>query len=186
MRMPSSILASGRGGLGVVELGRLLGWYYVIKGYNVSVIATYGPQTRGGYVNSSLSSMAGGLPNPYQSEYDVIFVIDVPGLEQVGRVKSGGAIFINSSLVSAERLRDDVEEHRMPFTAIAEYMAKGKLREPRVATNAAAFGAFLKWLGAGEEELAEPIARSMEGRSKEVVELNLSIAREGYRRFGAP
>ncbi len=183
MKMPIACLSSGRGGLGVVELGRLLGQYYVIKGFNVSVIATYGPQTRGGYVNSSVSSMAGDLPNPYPSEYDVLFIIDVPGLQYVQKVRDGGVIFINSTLVSERGLRHDVEEHALPFTSIAESMAKGKLREPRVATNMAAFGAFLKWMGADEGELLDPIEKSMEGRPQGIIDVNASIAREGYRRF---
>ena len=50
--MRISIINSGRGGLGVVELGEMLGWYFIGMGLKATSVPNYGPQTRGGYVES--------------------------------------------------------------------------------------------------------------------------------------
>ncbi|MFP3308245.1 MAG: 2-oxoacid:acceptor oxidoreductase family protein [Nitrososphaeria archaeon] len=178
------VLASGRGGLGVIELGNFIAYYMMAEGRRASVVPVYGPQTRGGKVEVMVVGATGSVDNPIPTSFDALIAVDSPALESLGRVVEGGFIIYNEPLVKAAR-NGRVREFSVEGTRIAEELAAGKLREPRVLTSAALFGAFLAALG-GDAHVENPVRAALAGRPPEIVELNVEAARRGYRSLRGP
>ncbi len=171
------VLASGRGGLGVVELGNLLAYRAILRGRRASVVPTYGPQTRGGRVEVMVVEAPGSVDNPLPGEFDALIAVDAPALESLHRVVDGGLVLYNGSLVAPRRV-DRLRSFYVDGTRIAEEIGAGRLREPRVLTSSVLFGAFVAALG-DEGGVEAAVEAALRGRPREIVELNVEAALRG-------
>ncbi|WP_174448440.1 2-oxoacid:acceptor oxidoreductase family protein [Conexivisphaera calida] len=180
------VLASGRGGLGVVELGSFVAYRAMLAGKRASVVPTYGPQTRGGKVDVMVVEAFDMVENPVPMEFDALIAVDSPALESLDRIVDGGLVLYNEPLVRPSRV-DRLRAFSVDGTEIAEEVGSGKLREPRVLTSSALMGAFVEALGDGSGPGAEDAIRAaLAGRSAEIVELNLEAARRGRAHLRGP
>ncbi len=177
--MTFSIINSGRGGLGVVELGEMLGWYFIELGYKATSVPNYGPQTRGGYVESIVVADEKEVLNPIPHQFDVANVLDFLGMYAVDKVKESGMIIINSTLIK-ERISSKAKVYYLPATKVAEEASKGKLREPRVASNSAVFGFLVRELGGDESVMEKAIQEALSDKSSNVIQINIDIAKRAY------
>ncbi|MFP3132732.1 MAG: 2-oxoacid:acceptor oxidoreductase family protein [Nitrososphaeria archaeon] len=180
--MKISIINSGRGGLGVVELGEMLGWYFINLGYNATSVPTYGPQTRGGYVESIVVASDTEVLNPIPHEFDVANILDGLGMYAVEKIKNGGKVMINSTLIK-EKVKAKGEVYYLPATEIAEEASKGKLREPRVASNSAVFGFLVRDLGGDVSLLEKAIQEALNDKPINVIQINIDIAKKAYQGY---
>lgn len=177
--MKISVINSGRGGLGVVELGEMLGWYFINLGYNATSIPNYGPQTRGGYVESVVVASDTEVLNPVPHDFDIANVLDALGMYAVEKIKMGGKVVINSTLIK-EKVSSKGEVYYLPATKIAEEASKGKLREPRVASNSAVFGFLIRELEGEESVMEKAIQEALSDKSSNVIQVNIDIAKRAY------
>lgn len=133
------IICAGFGGQGVMLMGQLLS--YAANEHNLNTLwyPSYGPETRGGTANCSVTISENKVNSPVISQADTIFVMNLPSLAKFeGKVKPGGRILINSSLVDRKTERTDVKAYYIPANEIAL-----KLGNPRVA-NMVMIGAYLE------------------------------------------
>ncbi|MGC8569409.1 MAG: 2-oxoacid:acceptor oxidoreductase family protein [Nitrososphaeria archaeon] len=177
--MRVSIINSGRGGLGVVELGEMLGWYFIGMGLKATSVPNYGPQTRGGYVESIVVASDEDVLNPIPHSFDIANVLDILGMYAVDKVRDGGLVVINSTLIRQE-VRSAGKVFYVQATRIAEEVARDKLREPRVASNSAVFGFLVRAMGGSPELMEEAIRNALSDKPAVAIQLNIDIARRAY------
>ncbi|MFO7680789.1 MAG: 2-oxoacid:acceptor oxidoreductase family protein [Chloroflexota bacterium] len=136
--METSIVIAGFGGQGVLFAGQLLAYAGMDNGKHVTWIPSYGPEMRGGTANCTVIVSDEPVGAPVVAKPDVAVVFNLPSFEKYeGLVKPGGLLVVNSSLIQAECLRDDIEVVATPANEIAEQLGSVKMM------NMAAIGALL-------------------------------------------
>ncbi len=119
--MTSEILLAGFGGQGILFAGKVLAYCGLAAEREVSWLPSYGPEMRGGTCNCSviLSDEPIGAPTVYDP--DILMAMNEPSfLKFSDKVKAGGKIFIDSTLVDSRSSRDDITVYEIPATQLAE------------------------------------------------------------------
>ena len=116
------IICSGIGGQGVLVAGNIIADIAMEDGKNVSWYPSYGFEMRGGAANCEIKIDDGDLQSPYCIEADILFTMSEKAIDTYEeRVKPGGVLLVNSSIVDPERkYRDDIKVIKVPATAIAQ------------------------------------------------------------------
>ena len=76
------IICAGFGGQGVMLLGQLLAYAANEKGLNTLWYPSYGPETRGGTANCSVTISEKPVNSPVISQADTIMVLNKPSLDK--------------------------------------------------------------------------------------------------------
>lgn len=133
------IICAGFGGQGVMLIGQLLAYSANEKGLNTLWFPSYGPETRGGTANCSVTISDTIVNSPVISKADSLIIMNGPSLDKfVDRVKPGGRIFINSSLTNKKVERNDVSIYYVPVNDIAVELGNSKV------ANMVMLGAYLE------------------------------------------
>ena len=173
--MKKEIMIAGFGGQGVMSIGKSLVEAGLEEGLEVSWVPSYGPEMRGGTANCSviLSSQAVGSPIVYIPTE--LIAMNVPSLRKFENdVIPGGAIFINSSIIKEEVLREDVKVYRVPCDTIAVELGNGKV------SNMVMLGAYIGATKALDPETLRTMIRHMfAGRKEKLIPLNLEALQRG-------
>jgi 2-oxoglutarate ferredoxin oxidoreductase subunit gamma len=136
--METSIVISGFGGQGVLLAGQLLAYAGMDNDKHVTWIPSYGPEMRGGTANCTVIVSDDPIGAPLAAKPDVAIVLNLPSFEKYeGLVKPGGLLVVNSSLVEAKTIRDDIEAVYVPANEIADELGSVKMM------NMATIGALL-------------------------------------------
>ena len=134
--MQNEVMFAGFGGQGILLSAKILAHAAMHQGFEVAWIPSYGPEMRGGtaYCTVVVSDRPIGSPiirNPMH-----LVAMNRPSLEKFAPViKSGGVILVNSTLISVEAGRDDVDELRVPVNDIAKEL--GNVRSANIIALAA-------------------------------------------------
>ena len=84
------VICAGFGGQGVMLLGQLMAYAANEKGLNTLWYPSYGPETRGGTANCSITISEKPVNSPVISKADTIIVLNKPSLDKFeGKVKPG-------------------------------------------------------------------------------------------------
>lgn len=131
------IICSGFGGQGILVAGMILADAGMEQGKQVSWYPSYGFEMRGGEANCDVKIGDEDLPSPYCLAPDVVFTLNEAAVNKYeSKLKPGGLLLVNSSLVPEERTyRDDIKVVKIAATDIA-----GELNNPR-GTNIVMIGA---------------------------------------------
>ncbi len=136
--METSIIISGFGGQGVLFAGQLLAYAGMDAGKHVTWIPSYGPEMRGGTAHCVIIISDDAIGAPIVTRPDIAVALNQPSFDKYEPlVKPGGLLVINSSLITAESLREDIEIVYVAANAIAEEWGTAKMM------NMAALGAML-------------------------------------------
>lgn len=173
--MKKEIIISGFGGQGVMSIGKNLVEAGMDEGFFVTWAPSYGPEMRGGTANChvALSSMPVGSPVfTYPTE---LIAMNAPSIDKFGsKVRSGGMVFINSSVVKEKFEREDITTHYIPCEDIAY-----ELGNPKVA-NMVMLGAYIGATGALKKETVEKMIHEMfTGPKAKLIPLNLAALQRG-------
>lgn len=173
--MKKEIIISGFGGQGVMSIGKNLVEAGMDEGFFVTWAPSYGPEMRGGTANCHvvLSSMPVGSPVfTYPTE---LIAMNAPSIDKFGsKVRSGGMVFINSSVVKEKFEREDITTHYIPCEDIAY-----ELGNPKVA-NMVMLGAYIGATGALKKETVEKMIHEMfTGPKAKLIPLNLAALQRG-------
>lgn len=124
----TQIVIAGFGGQGVLFAGKFLAHKGMSENLQVSWLPSYGPEMRGGTANCSVILSDDPIGSPIISEPDVLIAMNLPSLQKyVNAVKSGGQIYLDSSLIDQKVEREDVEVFYVPATRMAKENEIGKL-----------------------------------------------------------
>jgi len=134
------MLIAGFGGQGVLLIGQLIAYTAMFDGKEVTWMPTYGPEMRGGTANCTVCVSDKPIASPVGATCDILVAMNGPSLEKFeGMLKPGGDLFINSSVVSIEPTRTDVNVHYVDTIDIAEH----EVGNPKTA-NMVMLGALLR------------------------------------------
>ena len=173
--METSIIISGFDGQGVLFSGQLLAYAGMDAGKHVTWIPSYGPEMRGGTAHCVIIISDDVIGAPIVTRPDIAVALNQPSFDKYEPlVKPGGLLVINSSLIAAESLREDIEIVYVAANAIAEEWGTAKMM------NMAALGAML----AGRPVLPLDIVKKaltehLPVGKQHLVEANLEVIERG-------
>ena len=127
--METNLCVAGFGGQGVMTLGKFLADATCnATDKNVTFFPSYGAEQRGGTANCFVVISDGMIGAPLGDVMDDLIVMNGPSLAKfLGRLKAGGNLFINSSIVSDDIGRDDVKVVKAPVTELALELGNAKV-----------------------------------------------------------
>ena len=104
----TDVLMAGFGGQGMLMAGKLLAHAAMNDGLEVSWLPSYGPEMRGGTANVIVCISPEPIGSPLITTHRALVVMNLPSLEKFeSRVRRGGVIVVNTSLVDRDPARDD-------------------------------------------------------------------------------
>ena len=170
------VIMAGFGGQGVLFLGKVVAEVGMAAGKNVSWLPSYGPEMRGGTANCSVVISEAPIASPIVNEPDMLIAMNRPSVTKfLPKVKKGGVMIYNSSLIPDEKYRDDVKVIPVPASRIA-----GDLGSERVA-NVVMAGAFLRACPVMTlEQALKQIEHLTPAKKNDLLELNKTAFTKGY------
>jgi len=143
------VIIAGFGGQGVILAGKLLAQTGMTRGLEVTYMPSYGAEVRGGTANSMVVIADELIASPLVTQPHALIVLNGASFKKfVPRLKSGGLLILNSSMVEDNPQRDDIETVAVPADHIALELGSPK------STNMVALGAYLQKRGQIDPDLA--------------------------------
>ncbi len=175
--MQREVKFAGFGGQGIMTVGKLLALAGMEEGKEVCWIPSYGPEMRGGTAYCTVVIADRDIGSPVINTPENLVVFNRPSLEKFGpKVKGGGLIVINSSLIEITSERTDLDELLVPFNDIANALENGR------SINIVSLGALVARSGIVGIETQEKVLRDKFARKPKVLELNLKTFHAGVER----
>ncbi|MFV1959685.1 MAG: 2-oxoacid:acceptor oxidoreductase family protein [Planctomycetota bacterium] len=171
----TEVLMAGFGGQGMLLAGKILAHAAMTEGLEVSWLPSYGPEMRGGTANVTVCISKRPIGSPLITNPRGLLVMNLPSLEKFApKVRPGGVIVINASLVNRGSERDDVVEIKV---AAREMAAEAGTHR---AANFVMLGAYVGATGVVPEETIESeIAEEFSGSKEKFVPANVAALRAG-------
>ncbi len=169
-------IMAGFGGQGIMLTGKIAIRAGMSLGLRVTYIPSYGAEVRGGTAHCHVIVSRSEIPSPIIARPDFCLVMNSPSLAKFsGRVRDGGTLIINSSLVDESSGRDDITEVRIPANRIAG--EQGAIK----AANMALLGAYVRHSKLlSLEAVRRVLPDALPPRHRDLLEINLGALREGY------
>ncbi len=171
----AKIIIAGFGGQGVVLTGNILARAGMAEDKHVTGMVSYGAEMRGGTANSTVVVSDREIASPFVVNPNIAIILNQPSLDKFEeKLLSDGLIVINTSMISREVKRSDIEVVKIAATDIAN-----KLGNVRVA-NIVLLGAFIKKSGLLKaESVTQAIEELFSSKKPELVEINKKAFQEG-------
>lgn len=115
------MLFAGFGGQGILFVGKVAVNAGLCDGKEVSWLPSYGPEMRGGTANCSVCIADEPIGSPLVVNPNVFVAMNQPSFEKfIDKVTPGGLVILDSTLIKADKVREDVKVIPMPATDMAE------------------------------------------------------------------
>ena len=126
--MKTEMICSGFGGQGVLTTGLILAEAAMKLGMNVLWYPSYGAAMRGGTANCVIKFSDQEIASPNAKHIDILLAMNGPAVDKFEeRVRPGGLLLVNSSLVPADRkYRDDIKVVKVPVAEVAAELENPK------------------------------------------------------------
>lgn len=127
--METNLCVAGFGGQGVMTMGKFLSQATCDStDKEVTFFPSYGAEQRGGTANCFVVISDEIVGAPLVDVLDDLIVMNEPSLVKFkDNLKTGGRLFINSSIVSDDIQRDDVTVIKAPVTELALELGNAKV-----------------------------------------------------------
>jgi len=137
------VIIAGFGGQGILLAGRLLAQTAMKRGLEVTYMPSYGAEVRGGTDNCMVIIAERKIACPVIGKPDSLIVMNKASLNKFApRLKNGGLLVMNSSLIDSEpQLDETIEIIAVPADELAVQLGSQK------AANMVAVGAYLATAG---------------------------------------
>lgn len=175
--MYKEIIFSGIGGQGVMVISELLCSLASRNGYTATFTPFYGQEKRGGRTMSEMI-ISDRTGSNIISEADLLLAMDKKSITDfIHKVKPGGCIVYNSSMISEKPGRDNITVKAIAANEIAQALGAEK------SANIVALGAVAAELAdiITLEQLDESLGIQFSGKPR-VIEINSKALREGHAR----
>jgi len=167
----TKMIFAGYGGQGVLVLGEIVATIAMHKGKEVTWMPSYGPEMRGGTANCSVIVSDTIIGSPIvQSDIDILVAMNVASVNKfLPRVKPGGLVLVNSTIVTEKITRTDIDVVEIDATNIA-----GEVGNLRVA-NMVMLAGFLKKTDLFTlDDITQVLKQRFAGaRSQDLIPLNI-------------
>lgn len=173
--MEKNLMIAGFGGQGVMTMGKLLGEATCdATDKQVTFFPSYGAAMRGGTANCYVVISDDAIGSPTSNNVDDLIVMNEPSLVKfLGNLKSGGTLYVNSSIIDCDIPRDDIKVVKAPVTQMAIDMGN-----PR-GLNVIMLGVYIGMTGAVDPEvIVKGIEHKFEKKPK-LIPINLEAFQAG-------
>jgi len=170
------IIIAGFGGQGIILAGKLLAQTAMKAGKEVTYMPSYGAEVRGGTANCMVIISETEIACPVVGRPDSLIVLNKASLNKfVPRIKSGGLLIMNSSLIDVyPELDDSIEIVSVPADELAVELGSPK------SANMIALGAYLRKRGyLNSEAAAKALPDVLAERYHQTLPLNIKALHKG-------
>ena len=173
--MMDKILLAGFGGQGVMFIGKVLAYSGMLGSREVCWIPSYGPEMRGGTANCSVLISDEEINSPVINQADAGIVLNQPSYDKfLTRIKPGGTLVVNSSIIDTTKKRNDIKIVAVPATELANEIGNASL------ANMVCLGALLPALSLIDMDSIKKAMDEVVGKKKpELYELNVAAIHKG-------
>jgi len=173
-RVYTNVIMAGFGGQGLMFIGKLLAYCAMKHELNVTWIPSYGPEMRGGTANCTVVISDDPIGSPVISVPEALIIMNNPSLEAFEpKLKDGGLLLVDSTLVTRKIKRKDIEVVAVPADDIA--MEVGEKR----AANMVMLGAYVARTGIiSENDIASGFKALFEGKTQ-FLDVNIKAFERG-------
>jgi 2-oxoglutarate ferredoxin oxidoreductase subunit gamma len=173
--MQNEVMFAGFGGQGVMLIGQMLAYAAMEEGKQVIWLPSYGPEMRGGTAYCWVVVSDHAIGSPIMDHPESIAVMNQPSLEKFApRVKKGGLLITNTSLIPIRSDRTDIHKVDVPANQIAMDGGTGK------AANMAILGAYVGFTRVVGLESVKHMIKKTFGKKPPVEDMNRKIAEQGF------
>ena len=107
--MEKNFIIAGFGGQGVLFVGKVLANAFMLAGKNVTWYPCYGAEMRGGTVNCEIVVSDEEVSSVHKQEADCVVALNQLSFDRfLSKIKKGGMMILNSSLVKGDESRSDI------------------------------------------------------------------------------
>jgi 2-oxoglutarate ferredoxin oxidoreductase subunit gamma len=173
--METNLCVAGFGGQGVMTLGKFLAEATCEStDKNITFFPSYGAEQRGGTANCYVVISDEMIGAPLGDVMDDLIVLNEPSLKKfLSKLKKGGNLFINSSIVPDEIDRDDVKLIKVPVTELAL-----ELGNPKV-LNVIMLGAYIGYTEVVAPEVVWGTIENKLGKKPKLLPMNKAAFDKG-------
>ena len=173
--MTEKIIIAGFGGQGVMSMGQMLAYSGMNENKEVSWLPSYGPEMRGGTANCQVIVSDEEIAAPIISMADTVIAMNLPSLDKFeDRVKKGGNLFINSSLIERKTNRDDINVYYINANEIAVELGNSKV------AGMVVLGAYLKITDVVKKStLIEALKKVLGKKKLDLIPINEEALKKG-------
>ena len=127
--MENNFMIAGFGGQGVLLAGEVLANAFMLDNKNVTWYPSYGAEMRGGTVNCEIvMNDIEDVSSVNKAETDFIVALNQASFDRfLSKVKKGGWMIANSTLVKQLKPRADINYIFAPVTALADKLGNVKM-----------------------------------------------------------
>ena len=174
--MTTQILIAGFGGQGVLFAGKFLAYKGMLEDKQVSWLPSYGPEMRGGTANCSIIISDEPVGSPIVSSPDALIVMNLPSFDKYeNAVAPGGKVFVDSTLISRQAQRADIDAYYIPATKMAADAGIPTL------ANMIILGKMIKETGAiSFENMVDVMKKIVSAKRAELIDINIKALEAGY------
>lgn len=174
--MTHETIFAGFGGQGILFAGKVIAYAGMNENKNVSHLPSYGPEMRGGTCNCHVIVSDDPVASPIIVEPTALVAMNAPSFDKFeNALISGGKAFIDSTLISRDAVRDDIEVFKIPATQMANEMGLPKL------ANVIIVGKLVKETGMFTyDELSKAVKKLVPASKPELYESNMKAFEAGY------
>jgi len=174
--MTLTMIFAGSGGQGIQFSGKQMAKTGMYAGYQVTFLPSYGPEMRGGTSNCTVVISDEEIGSPSVSSPDVAVVMNKPSFEKFApKVKTGGKLFVDATLVDLTTDRTDIEVILVPATGMAEENGLNGF------ANVILMGKIIKETGLfGYEDFVNYLVGSIPPAKEALIEKNKKALELGY------
>jgi 2-oxoglutarate ferredoxin oxidoreductase subunit gamma len=173
--MEKQLFIGGFGGQGAALIGKMIGYAAAVENKDSAFFPEYETAMRGGASNCTVIVSDQKIQSVVLEQFDYVVAMDKRTLnEHLNRVKTGGTLLVNTSLVKEPIDREDIRIVEVPMNDMADELGNDKT------ANIIMLGAIAAITGMVEKEsLIKKIASQFAGKEK-VIALNIQAFEKGY------
>ncbi len=172
--MEKNIIIAGFGGQGILLTGTILANAFMLENKNVICCPCYGAEMRGGEVNCEVVVDDESEVCANKSEADIVIALNQLSFEKfITKLKKGGTIIANSSLVKMCKPRSDIN---YVFAMISE---KAKELGDIKTTNMVSLGLLAQIEKLSLDTLQNAVKKVFASKSQKLLNLNFEALKIG-------
>ena len=174
--MEKNFIIAGFGGQGVLLAGTILANAFMLDDKNVTWYPCYGAEMRGGTVNCEIVVSDTEVSSVHKQDTDYALVLNQQSFDRfVERVKAGGIIVANSTLVNETKPRNDINYVFSPMGEIANSLGTSKV------TNVVSLGVLASSCNIiSIKALEQAIDKVLGAKKKDLLPLNINALKSGF------
>ncbi len=179
--MHHDVIMAGFGGQGILMIGNVLAVAGLRRGLRVTFFPSYGVEMRGGTANCTVTLAKQEIGSPMTRTPLGVIAMNEPSVVKFApRVRPGGALVVNSSLIPEGAVtRTDLRVLRVPCNELALELGDGRL------ASMVALGAYVGASGVVDlADLEQALPEVLPEKHHKLISLNVQALESGRRAVG--